>query len=202
LLHFFSYLVAVKIGVVGRAHTLVEAEGAVGADLDVVSHDRELVEGGLSIEEHDVLVLEVTFDNVTDGQLFGEVCTVGDKLEVDFLVVRVLNVICSGVDIGTVKHVLAQTLDVVRKNALGVRQHLGDELGNGDLVDLEVGVGRDDRTRRKVDTLAREIATEATLLALEALAEATNRFPLHLSISVRKTGDAKKQNKTKQKNTC
>jgi len=41
-----------------------------------------------------------------------------------------------------------------------------------DLIDAEVGVWRNDGSPGEVDTLAGQVAAEATLLALEALAEA------------------------------
>lgn len=44
-----------------------------------------------------------------------------------------------------------------------------DSRSNTDLVDLQVGVGRDDGASREVDALAHEVATDAALLALETL---------------------------------
>lgn len=44
------------------------------------------------------------------------------------------------------------------------------------LVNPEVGVGRDDGSSREIDSLAREVSTEPTLLALEALAETSYGF--------------------------
>lgn len=43
-------------------------------------------------------------------------------------------------------------------------------------IDTQVWIGRDDGSARKVDTLSREITSEAALLSFEPLAEASDRF--------------------------
>lgn len=60
------------------------------------------------------------------------------------------------------------------EDALGVGEGATDELGHSHLVNGQVGVGRNDRAAGKVDALAREVATEAAGLALEALTEAAD----------------------------
>lgn len=45
-------------------------------------------------------------------------------------------------------------------------ENFGDAFRHGHFVDAEIGVGRDDSTRRKVHTFARQIATKATSFAL------------------------------------
>lgn len=90
----------------------------------------------------------------------------------------------------------------MRRDPLRVREDLGDALGDGDLresvrrgaasarggtgieeqerrthlVDHEVGIWRNDGAAREVDALAGQVAAEATLLALEPLAETSHRF--------------------------
>lgn len=47
---------------------------------------------------------------------------------------------------------------------------------NGHLIDSHVRIRRDDGPAREIDTLAREVATETTLLTLESLNETSSWF--------------------------
>lgn len=80
---------------------------------------------------------------------------------------------------GPIAHQFLKVRDVVRSNftmpssvirvssnasvclltSFRVRQRHRNTLGNADLVQLQVRITRDDRTRREVDTLAHQIAT-------------------------------------------
>ena len=65
------HLVAVKVGVVRRAHALVEAERAAGQHARAVAHDGHLVQRRLPVEEHDVAVHQVPLDDVAHRQALG-----------------------------------------------------------------------------------------------------------------------------------
>ncbi len=56
--HVHVHLVAVEVGVVGRADGQVEPEGRVGQDPHAVAHHGHPVQRGLPVEEHVVAVLE------------------------------------------------------------------------------------------------------------------------------------------------
>lgn len=105
-------IVPIEVGVVGRAHALVEAERAplqdlvdavhenqaigharrntqsgvaqstdreqqTDADLCSVRHDGHLVERGLAVEEHHVVVVEVTLHQVAVTQVPSDLLAVG-----------------------------------------------------------------------------------------------------------------------------
>ncbi len=54
------HLISVKVSVVGCGHTEVESEGGPREDLDTMTHHGHLVESGLTIEDDDVIVDQVT----------------------------------------------------------------------------------------------------------------------------------------------
>jgi hypothetical protein len=61
------HLISVKICVVRVAHAFVESKGPPRTNLDKVTHDTELVERRLTVEEYYIAVLEVAFDDVSRG---------------------------------------------------------------------------------------------------------------------------------------
>ena len=69
----------------------------------------------------------------------------------------------------TVFDALAKAMDVVLRNPLRVSQRAGHELRHTDLIYSNVGVGGDDRSPRKVNALAAQVAAKPALFALEAL---------------------------------
>ena len=58
---------------------------------------------------------------------------------------------------------------------LWIGQVQRDRSRHSDLIDTDIGIGRDDGTRREIDALAHEIATQSALLALEALRDGLER---------------------------
>lgn len=69
------HLITIEICVVGCAHTCVESECTPFVHLHSVSHDRLSVQGGLSVEQHDIVVPQVTLNQGTDLQFVGEFLT-------------------------------------------------------------------------------------------------------------------------------
>jgi hypothetical protein len=104
----------------------------------------------------------------------------------------------SRVDVGSVADGGAKGLDIVRCNTIGESKDLADSFGDSNLVfrrvkselharmqrvkrktrlvDLKVGIGRDDGSSTKVDTFSAQVSSESTLLALETLTESSNRL--------------------------
>ncbi len=79
-------------------------------------------------------------------------------------------------DIRSIYDALPELLDIGVVHALRVGQVLGNQLRNRHLLNAQVRVWRDDGPPGKVDTLSRKVATEAALLALEALAKSADRL--------------------------
>ena len=64
------HLVAIEVSIVRSCHRQVQAERGIWKHLDSVSHDRHLVERGLSIEEDIVTILEMPFNFVTNLKVY------------------------------------------------------------------------------------------------------------------------------------
>ena len=60
------HLVTIKISVIGGATTLVEAEGTPRHDFYVVGHNTHLVQGGLTVEQHYIVIMHVSFYHISD----------------------------------------------------------------------------------------------------------------------------------------
>jgi hypothetical protein len=78
----------------------------------------------------------------------------------------------TGMHVRPVDDQLAQLLDVPGRHRHAIRQLLGEHLGQADLVDVDVGIGRDDRARGEVHALAHHVHAEQALLPLDQLLEA------------------------------
>ena len=81
------------------------------------------------------------------------------------------DVIDTWVHVGPAQDHLAQLLPVAAGNSNGNREFLGSLLWYSNLVDSEIGVRANHSASAEVDTLAREVAAEPALLALETLSE-------------------------------
>lgn len=134
-----------------------------------VQHALELIE-----QRDSLVVFEMTLNNVANAQLVCHVVLVA-KLEIllDVLLTALQNEVGSRMNVGTIPDSLAQRLDIVGRDTVREREDFGDALWHSDLVDLQIRVGRDDGSSREIDSLARQVATETTLLSLETLTEAT-----------------------------
>ena len=81
------------------------------------------------------------------------------------------DVVDARVHIGPAQDHLAQLLPVAAGDPNGHRELLGGLLWHSDLVNPEVRVRADYSASAEVDALAREVAAESALLALETLGE-------------------------------
>mmetsp|Transcript_13597 Transcript_13597/g.53664 ORF Transcript_13597/g.53664 Transcript_13597/m.53664 type:complete len:532 (-) Transcript_13597:120-1715(-) len=133
-------------------------------------HDGHLVQRGLAVEQQHVAVVEVPLHHVTVLELARDAPAVA-VLEVLGPAGFESHKVCPGVLVHPVANALADHLDVVPGHNLRVGHHLRDVHRHPDLVDAQVGIGRDDRAAAEVDALAGEVSSKTTLLALEPLHE-------------------------------
>ena len=200
LRHMHVHFITVKVCVVRTAHTFVKAECAPWSDLGAMTHDRQLVQTWLSVEQDNIAIADVALHDVADTQVRSDVIAHARELEETLEpVAPIYMVISAGVGIGAVPDRLAHSLDVVGKYALWVREDLGDSLRHGNFVDRQVRIRRNDCAAGEVDALATKIATETTLLALEPLTKAANwlvtahgRHTRHLRVDVQGDTQLKK----------
>ena len=145
-------------------------------DARVEGHDAELVQAGLSIEEHNVVVDEVALDHVAALELLGDALPVAELEELLGVGAALQQKVGARMHVGAVEHQLAHELDVGLVHALRIREYHGHVHGHGHLVDAQIRIGRDDRAAAEVHSLAAEVAAKAALFALEALTEAAREL--------------------------
>ena len=128
------HLVAVKVGVVGRAHTLVEAEGAAFQDFCSVGHNRDPVQAGLPVEKDNIPIYHVPIDKVSWSQLLGNVAAVAVLQILSHTSSRAcLYKVGPRVGIWTILDHLSHLLQVVRRDMFRVGQDLGKVPWNSNL---------------------------------------------------------------------
>jgi len=171
--HVHVHLVTVKVCVVGTGGGDVETEGRVRQNANAVRHHRRLVERRLTIKQHNVAIHQVAVDNVAVAQINRVGCHVAQTdhalilLEKHGLGARVL--------LGTICNCLQQAVAVVHGHHLGEGQVRRNLERNTELVQLNVGIGRNDGAGREVHTLAHQIAADTAGLGTEARLESTKR---------------------------
>mmetsp|Transcript_15235 Transcript_15235/g.35012 ORF Transcript_15235/g.35012 Transcript_15235/m.35012 type:complete len:225 (+) Transcript_15235:3832-4506(+) len=159
------HLVAIEVGIVRRGDGQVHAKRRVGHDAHAVRHDGHFVQRRLPIEHDNVAVLDVPLHTVAVLQRL---------LRVRLPQVQPQPVLANDVSSArkvdrAVLNELLQLVDVEGRDDLWVGQVARDGARHAHLVDGEVGVWSDDGTRREVDSLAHQVASDAALLALEPL---------------------------------
>ena len=117
----------------------------------------------MTVEEDDVTIFNVTLDNVANAQVSSHHISI-TKLEIDLVAafIHLDDALCSWPDIRTILDALPELGHILALGSLGVCKVLGDKLGDGDLIDTQVGIGRNDSSTRKVDTFTRQVTTEST----------------------------------------
>ena len=148
--HVHGHLVTVEVGVERRADERVDLDSLALDELRLERLDAQTVQRRRAVEQHGVLTDDL-FEDVPHDRA------------------------------GTLDHALRR-LDVLR--VLEVDEALHDErleqlerhlLGQTALVQLERRTDDDDRTTRVVDSLAEQVLTETTLLALEHVGQRLER---------------------------
>ena len=128
------------------------------------------MQGRLTVEQHNVAVLQMPVDSIADTQVVSDAAAVAEAQV--FLVLIGFGQVSSARPLfRSVQDVVAQTFNVVGRHAFWVGEDFAGALGDSDLVDAKVGIRRDDGTRGKVDALSRQVSAESPVLALKALAE-------------------------------
>ena len=173
------HLVAVKVCVVGSCDAEVEAEGGEGHDASAVPHHGHLVEGGLAVEDDDVACHEVALDDGAAGLYLSpevpaclEAVLCLGAIEADDC-----DALCAGVLVGAGLDEALELADVERVDVLGDGECNGDGDRHAHLVDVEVGVRRDNSAPAEVHALSHEVSAHPPLLALQALRDGLVRAP-------------------------
>ena len=166
------HLVAVEIRVVRRRHRDVHPKSGVGHDPNPVTHDGHLVQRRLTVEEHAVAVDHVPLHLVP--VLESLVALAFHEPKVQALAILADDVLGPSLARGRVRAVLdelTQALDVVRGHRLRVGHVESDRPRDAELVEHQVGVGRDHRARRKVNALTHQVTPNPASLTLETLGD-------------------------------
>src|SRR6185369_14041100 len=146
----YRHLVAVEVGVERRADERVNLDGLAFHQHRLKSLDAEAVKGWGAVQEHWVVFNHLFEDVPNDG----------------FLLLHHFFCLLDG---GAVAGLFEPVID---KRLEQFESHL---LRQTALVQLELRTDDDYRTARVVHTLAQQVLTEATLLALEGIAEGLER---------------------------
>jgi hypothetical protein len=133
-----------------------------------------LVQTGLPIEENNITIHNMTFNDITNSQ---PICNRSPIPKAQkLLVVASCHEIGSRVYLSSVSYRLSQSPDVVRRNSFWIGQDLGYTLWNCHLVNAKVRIRRNDGPSREINTLSGKVSSESSLLALESLHETTDGF--------------------------
>ena len=134
----------------------------------------------LSIEKYNVAIDDMPFHDVTNPQTIGNSSAVSKLQELLEAAASRSYIVSTWVDVTSVAYGLLEKIDVVSGHTFWICQYLGNTLWHSDLVNPQVGVGRNDSTAGEVDTFSRQVTSETTLLALQPLTEAAYWFLAHL----------------------
>lgn len=132
----------------------------------------------MAIEQDHIVVHHVTFNDIPTPEILGDFRSVSVFENVSLfcpVFLFPLDKIGSGMDISTVYDQLAHQLQIGRMNLFGVGQDFGNVNGDTDLLDSQIGIGRNDSSTRKVDTFTAQVATESTLFTFESLDKTPER---------------------------
>ena len=106
-----------------------------------MAHDRKLVQTRLSIEQHDIAIAYMSFDNVSHTEIGGNVVPHARELEKALETITTVDVVVGAwMCICTVAHSRAHRFDIVRKDTFRICENLGDAFRHGDFVDGQVRI--------------------------------------------------------------
>ena len=167
------HFVTVEVGVVRRTDGRVHPESLSREDLDIVRHDTHLVQRRLSVEENDIAVAQVPFDDPSVFDLLAEVFGI-DVGDLDTAAVRTDHIVGARIVLA-VHDVVPEEFDVARRGCFRDRQDLGDRQRHADFIDTQVGFRRDDRTGGEIDTFTGERSSETAFFSFQTLGERFER---------------------------
>ena len=157
------HLVAVKVGVVRGRHRQIQPECRVGKHLHSVTHEGHLVQRGLSIENNVVVVAQVTLYHVARLQISISGFLQGTNVEV--LTIGSVDELSPRPGVRSIVHESSHLLDVLSGDGLRHSQFKCNLERDTELVELQNGVGSDDRAGRELNTLSHQVSTETSFLA-------------------------------------
>src|SRR5215467_2765525 len=144
------HLVAVEVGVEGRANQRVDLDGLAFHQYWLERLNAQTVKGWSSVQEHRV-VFDDLFEDIPNNGLL--------------LLHHFLGLLDGGAVAGLLETVIDERLEELER-------HL---LGKSALVQLQLGTNHDDRTSGVVDALSEQVLAEAALLALERVGQRLQR---------------------------
>ncbi|GMR34291.1 hypothetical protein PMAYCL1PPCAC_04486, partial [Pristionchus mayeri] len=179
------HLVSVEICVVSLAWGVVHAKCLLACqDAGSVSHDGGFVQRWLTVHYHHVALLQMTEHPVSVLEIVavGREQSLSEMLPVHVVLhrqiqphsVRLHDTVCSGIDLLAVSHVFLEHSLVEKVHRLSKSELLGEDLGDSDLINIQVRIRRDDGSESKVHTLSHHVHAEQTLLLLEDLLYSRN----------------------------
>lgn len=170
------HFVAVKVSVIRRTNAFVEAKCPVRHDFRVMRHDTEFVQRRLTVKQYNVAVDHVTLDDVARFEELAVILAIAVTKKLLISGDAIFDKVSTGVIVRPVADQLTHELDVNRSDFFRISHDFGDENRNGDLIDPEIRIRRDDRPTGVIHAFAAEITAKTTLLALQTLDESPGRF--------------------------
>ncbi len=125
---------------------------------------------GLSIKKHDIPILKVSFDNISNPDLFSNLLPVSIRQRY-LSAVLLIDVISAWMIIRSVPYKLFDLVNIVLVDSLRVRKVLRNVNGNDHLVDGAVGIRGYHSSSGKVHSLGRQVLSKTALLSLKSLTE-------------------------------
>ena len=139
-----------------------------------MAHDRHLVQRGLPIEQDVVTILKVSLDFVADFQV--DVRAVAQHAQINLPLIVADDVLGTWPLAWTVDNEGSELVNVLSSHNLRHSQAHCDHVRHSQLVKVQIRIRSDDRSGRKVDSLAHQVASQTSFFALEARPDALNHL--------------------------
>mmetsp|Transcript_8389 Transcript_8389/g.18377 ORF Transcript_8389/g.18377 Transcript_8389/m.18377 type:complete len:455 (+) Transcript_8389:3757-5121(+) len=138
-----------------------------------MSHDRHFVETGLTVEDDDVVVPEVTFYDPSIFQT--EFVLIFNVTQIDASSIGADNMFGTRMAQRSIGYEFSQNGYIERSDAFRHRQIGSDAAWDSHVFDSQIWIRRDDRPGGKVHPLSHQISTNSPLLSLETLLDRLER---------------------------
>lgn len=173
LRHVHIHFVTVEVSILRTGRRNVQTEGRLGKHTHAVAFHRSLVKRRLAVEEHNVAVDEVAMHDVALAKL--NVLRI-DLAEIDGAIfLRELDGLGTWMLIGSIANLLHEAFAILRSHTFGEGEIRRDLRRNAEFVEINIGIRRNHRAGREVDTLTHQIAANTALLGSHAGLEGTKR---------------------------
>ena len=171
--HVHVHLVTVKVCVIRASGRDVETERGIRQNHHAVRHHRGLVQRRLAVEEHNVSIQQMAVHHIALAEI--QSLGIHEAQRHRALVLLEEHRLGARVLIGSVADVAHQTVAVVDAHNLGEGQVHGNLQRHTQLVQLDIGVGRNDGAGGEVHALAHQVSTDTARLGTEAGLESAER---------------------------